>query len=406
MSEEVLKRDPNHVTVLGGITDDSNQYVTMLRVDPTTKRLLVSATGSGVGTVTSVSVVSANGFAGSVATATTTPAITISTTINSPVLAGNGTAISAATTTGSGSTVVLATSPVLTTPNIGVATATSINGLTITSSTGTITITNGKVLSVTNTLTLSGTDSTVMTFPTTTATIARTDTSQTFSANQIFDTSITNPIYIGGTGTTSTITYRTTSNAGGTTGADHIWQSGNNGATELMRLLNAGRLGLGIAAPVTSLDIQATTPTENVGKTIKLGDRTYLTQLTVSNSTYLTNNLYFDGTDWRTKVNATGSLLNVTTGNMSSYYGTNGGVDGVSTLEQTFIVDGPLGSTVCGKQAALATNATTGFLWIPTSADAPTGVPQSFTGKVAMEYDTTNNKLYVYNGSWKSVTLS
>lgn len=111
--DEILKRDQNFVTVLAGVTDDSNQTITMLRVDPTTKRLLISATGSGAGTVTSVSVVSANGFAGTVATATTTPAITLSTTINSPVLAGDGTAISAATTTGSGSTVVLATNPTL-----------------------------------------------------------------------------------------------------------------------------------------------------------------------------------------------------------------------------------------------------------------------------------------------------
>jgi hypothetical protein len=50
----------------------------------------------GTGTVTSVSVVSANGFAGTVATATTTPAITLSTSITG-VLKGNGTAISAAT---------------------------------------------------------------------------------------------------------------------------------------------------------------------------------------------------------------------------------------------------------------------------------------------------------------------
>ena len=49
----------------------------------------------GTGTVTSVSVVSANGLAGTVATATTTPAITISTSITG-VLKGNGTAISAA----------------------------------------------------------------------------------------------------------------------------------------------------------------------------------------------------------------------------------------------------------------------------------------------------------------------
>ena len=54
------------------------------------------ATVSGSGTVTSVSVVSANGFAGTVATATSTPAITVSTSITG-VLKGNGTAISAAT---------------------------------------------------------------------------------------------------------------------------------------------------------------------------------------------------------------------------------------------------------------------------------------------------------------------
>lgn len=49
----------------------------------------------GTGSVTSVSVVSANGFAGTVATATTTPAITISTSITG-LLYGNGTALAAA----------------------------------------------------------------------------------------------------------------------------------------------------------------------------------------------------------------------------------------------------------------------------------------------------------------------
>jgi hypothetical protein len=57
----------------------------------------VGATSAGAtGTVTSASVATANGFAGTVATPTTTPAITISTTITG-VLKGNGTAIAAAT---------------------------------------------------------------------------------------------------------------------------------------------------------------------------------------------------------------------------------------------------------------------------------------------------------------------
>jgi hypothetical protein len=49
----------------------------------------------GSGTVTSVSVVSANGFGGSVATATSTPAITITTNVTG-LLKGDGTAVSAA----------------------------------------------------------------------------------------------------------------------------------------------------------------------------------------------------------------------------------------------------------------------------------------------------------------------
>jgi hypothetical protein len=60
-------------------------------------RLTAAANGSaGGGTVTSVSVVSANGLAGTVATATSTPAITLSTSVTG-LLKGNGTAISAAT---------------------------------------------------------------------------------------------------------------------------------------------------------------------------------------------------------------------------------------------------------------------------------------------------------------------
>ncbi len=50
--DEILKRDQNHVTVLAGVTDDADQDIMMLRVDPTTKRLLVKATGGGGGSLT------------------------------------------------------------------------------------------------------------------------------------------------------------------------------------------------------------------------------------------------------------------------------------------------------------------------------------------------------------------
>ena len=82
---------------------------------------VIASTASATGTVSSVSVVSTNGFAGSVANATTTPAITLTTTITG-ILQGNGTAISAASTTGSGA-VVLATGAALVTPALGTPTS-------------------------------------------------------------------------------------------------------------------------------------------------------------------------------------------------------------------------------------------------------------------------------------------
>lgn len=141
------------------------------------------------GTVTTVSVVSANGLAGTVANATTTPAITLSTTVNSPALAGNGTAIAAATTTGSGSTVVLNNTPTLITPVLGVATATSINGNIFTTGSSTYT----------------GTAAQTYTFPTTTATIARTDAAQTFTGTQTFSQIVTTNNAITATSNAATV---------------------------------------------------------------------------------------------------------------------------------------------------------------------------------------------------------
>jgi hypothetical protein len=83
-----------------------------------------TASAAGGGTVTSASVVTANGFAGTVATATTTPAITLTTSITG-VLKGNGTAISAA----SAGTDYVAPSGALGTPSSG--TLTNCTGLPV-----------------------------------------------------------------------------------------------------------------------------------------------------------------------------------------------------------------------------------------------------------------------------------
>lgn len=173
------KHDGNQVPTLIGVSSVDSVTPTLVAVNPANGRLLVDLAGGGSGTVTSVSVVSANGFAGTVATATTTPAITISTTVTG-ILKGDGTAISAATagtdyvTSGSTNTftnktydtagagnafsinsvavtansgtgaVARAVSPAFTTPSLGVATATSVTASGILA-TGTGAGTNGSI---------------------------------------------------------------------------------------------------------------------------------------------------------------------------------------------------------------------------------------------------------------------
>lgn len=278
------------------------------------------------GSVTTVSVVNTNGFFGSVANASSTPAITITTTVTG-ILKGNGTAISAATagtdysvgtsalatgilksttgtgtlsiasagtdyevpltfstgltrstntitvntsqniakltnltsngivttsggdgtlsvtsTTGSGN-VVLATSPTLVTPVLGVASATSINKVAITApaTSATLTIADGKTLTASNSITLSGTDSTVMTFPSTNATVARTDAGQTFTGTQVFSSTISGSIN-GNAGTATTL--QTARNINGIS---------FNGSADITIAAAAGTLtGTTLAAGVTA----------------------------------------------------------------------------------------------------------------------------------------------------------
>ncbi len=65
------------------------------------------------------------------------------------------------------------------------------------------------------------------------------------------------------------------------------------------------------------------------------------------------------------------------------------------------------GNVVLGSQAALATNATDGFAYLPTCAGAPTGVPTAYTGKAASVIDSTNGRIYAYyGGAWHYAVLT
>lgn len=285
-------RDENDVPTLLAASNVDGTTPVRVYADPVTHRLLVDLPTSG-GTVTSVSVATANGFAGTVATATTTPAITISTTVTG-ILSGNGTAISAATTTGSGS-VVLATSPTLVTPTLGVAIATSLNGNTFTTGTYTLTGTAGKTLTFSNSITLAGTDSTTMTFPTTTATIARTDAGQTFTGVQTMTSpSITTSIVtasttfacfntvattltfggaattltVGGTPTTAvTHNYSTNATANAVTKTVNLGTGGASGSTSNINVGSANGGTLTINAPTTAIGTGSITMTGSIAAT-------------------------------------------------------------------------------------------------------------------------------------------
>jgi hypothetical protein len=65
-----------------------------------------------------------------------------------------------------------------------------------------------------------------------------------------------------------------------------------------------------------------------------------------------------------------------------------------------------MGENVVLGSSALGTTATDGFLYIRTVSGAPTGTPTSFSGRVALVYDTANNHFYIYNGAWKKVALT
>lgn len=69
---------------------------------------------------------------------------------------------------------------------------------------------------------------------------------------------------------------------------------------------------------------------------------------------------------------------------------------------------GKFGNVYLDGTNAIATSDTGPFVVLPHCAGTPTGVPSaSFTATSAsLVYDTSANKLWVYNGSWRSVTLT
>jgi hypothetical protein len=74
--------------------------------------------------------------------------------------------------------------------------------------------------------------------------------------------------------------------------------------------------------------------------------------------------------------------------------------DGSTTPTERLRIDNK--GNVVVNTAAIATTATDGFLYVPSCAGTPTGTPTTYTGRVPLVVDTTNNKLYFYStGAWR-----
>ena len=238
------------------------------------------ATDAG-GSVTSVSVVSANGLAGTVATATTTPAITLSTTVTG-VVKGNGTALSAAVAAtdyvapsayASANGLTMATARLLgrTTASTGAAEEIGVaGGLTL--SGGTLTGTSGTVTSVTGTAPVvsSGGATPAISMPAATTSVNGYLTSTdwtTFNSKQAALVSGTNIKTVNGTtllgsGDLGTITYA----YGGTgltsyTAGDIIYASAANTVAKLAIGTSGQRLVVAAGLPSWATDTTVGTVT-------------------------------------------------------------------------------------------------------------------------------------------------
>jgi hypothetical protein len=272
------KRDDNHVPTLIGVSSVDGVTPTLAQVNPATGRLLVDLPGS-TGTVTSVSVVPANGFSGTVATPTTTPAITLTTTITG-TLQGNGTAISASKVA-------------LTQPATG----------------STLTILDGKTLTVINTLTLTATDGSTLAIGAggTLGSNAYTSTAYAPIASPTFTGVVTmpTPFTLGAISVTSTGTQLNYVNAAtgttGTTNTNVVFSTSPTLVTPV----------LGVASATTVNKVTLTTPA--TGSTLTILDGKTLTA---------NNSLTLAGTDSTTMTFPTTSATIARTDAAQTFTGT------------------------------------------------------------------------------------
>lgn len=377
-------RDENFVPTLLGVSNVDGTTPVKVYADPTTHRLLVDLGGGGTGTVQTVSIASANGFAGTSDGDPVDPELTISTTVTG-ILSGNGTAVSAAATTGSGS-VVLATSPTLVTPALG--TPSALVGTNITGTAAALNIGGTAAVATTTTVANEAADTTCFVTFTTAATG---DLGQKTNAALTFDAStgaLSATSFVGSiTGNAATVTFAdeatdtscfiafataATGNLQPKTNANMTFNSNTGVATFASTVLtttdiNGGTIDGAVIGGSSAAAITGTTITANTGFLPDTDGGAYLGQPTQAFS-----NLYLDTTatinfdNGNAVITHSSGILTVSTGDLRvTTAGTNSAsvvtVGGTQTLTAKTLTSPAITTATLSGTQLLAEGASIGY---------------------------------------------
>jgi hypothetical protein len=375
--------------------------------------LLASSSGA-TATVQSVSVVSANGLAGTVATATTTPAITLSTTVTG-LLKGNGTAISAAV---SGTDYAPATSGSAILygngsggfSNVTIGSGVSfVGGVLSASGTGVSTFSAG-----TTGFTPSSATSGAVTLAGTLATTNGGTGLTSFTANGVVYASSTSALATGSALTfdgtnlgigTSSPNYKLNVLSGA--GSQNIFQAGQsgvsngytivsngtnlthqwyNGGSEAMRLDTSGNLGLGVTPSAWSTVVPA----------LQLGTGgTFLAGWGSTSYLALGANASFNGSSWIYKTSNASSYYDQSVGSHRWYNAPSGTAGNAITFTQAMTLDASgnllVGATASSGNSNLRVSSSTTRSYALIDTTATTGAEAGLRLKASRDWYTISD---------------